>query len=318
MSTAKSESLFELGTVIDPRRNEYLHQEEIESSILKNNCLESSTINSYLAVIRSERPEIGALVNVQHADVDLEPTLSERWIQVFNTGNHWIVLAKGFGKDPSRIMCFDSLTTSSGPDKKAITGASLIEHCIADTIEIHLMPCQKQTDGYNCGPFALAFATALALGHNPCEIRFDVSKMRDHIKKTLIDFDQGRNPHFKLSKFPEIHRISNRNWKPVGSIKENIFCKCRAPHDTNQEVHPSKFTKMIKCYICKNQFHIGCVNPEKGKLFRCENCLHPLPDDQDNEAAANNLQYDSNYTSFSYHIMYSSIMVTVIILNLYL
>lgn len=291
-----------MGIVIDPRRNEYLHREEIESNILKDNCLESSTINSFLAKIRTERPDIGALVNVQHANADLEPTLSERWIQVFNTGNHWIVLARGFGKDLSRIMCFDSLTTSPGPDKKAITGASLIECSMDETIEIHSMPCQKQTDGYNCGPFALAFATALALDHNPCEIHFDVTQMRDHLKKTLVDFDQGRNPHFKLFPFPEIRRISNRNWKPVGSIKEKIFCKCRAPHDENQEVHPTKFTKMTKCYICKNQFHLGCVNPEKGKLFRCQDCIHLLHDDHNNldkEESASNLQYGCYYRYFT-------------------
>ena len=42
---------------------------------------------------------------------------------------------------------------------------------------VRFFPVQKQTDGYNCGPFAIAFAAEMSDGKSPMEAGFDVDRM---------------------------------------------------------------------------------------------------------------------------------------------
>lgn len=50
-------------------------------------------------------------------------------------------------------------------------------------IPIILMPCSKQANGYDCGPYALANATALVMGLNPSNLEFSSDAIRNHTKK---------------------------------------------------------------------------------------------------------------------------------------
>ena len=43
------------------------------------------------------------------------------------------------------------------------------------------LPVHKQTDGFNCGPFAIAYAAEILDGKSPMEAIFDVKKMRRHL-----------------------------------------------------------------------------------------------------------------------------------------
>ena len=43
------------------------------------------------------------------------------------------------------------------------------------------LPVQKQTDGYNCGPFSIAYAAEILDGKSPMDACFDVKKMRSHL-----------------------------------------------------------------------------------------------------------------------------------------
>ena len=47
------------------------------------------------------------------------------------------------------------------------------------------LPVQKQPDGYNCGPFAIAYAAEILDGKSPIEAVFDVGKMRRHLIRCL-------------------------------------------------------------------------------------------------------------------------------------
>lgn len=44
-----------------------------------------------------------------------------------------------------------------------------------------------QTNGNNCGVYAIAFATAICLGASPGKLLFDVNMMRPHLVKCLQD-----------------------------------------------------------------------------------------------------------------------------------
>ena len=53
-------------------------------------------------------------------------------------------------------------------------------HTESPVIHLQFMNVQMQAGGYDCGLFAVAFATALALGKSPCQFQ---GKMRNHLWK---------------------------------------------------------------------------------------------------------------------------------------
>ena len=54
-------------------------------------------------------------------------------------------------------------------------------------LEVTFLPVDKQTDGFNCGLFALGYASILLDGKSPVNARFVVNEMRNHFMKCLKD-----------------------------------------------------------------------------------------------------------------------------------
>ena len=62
------------------------------------------------------------------------------------------------------------------------------------------LPVQKESNGFNCGPFAIAYVPEILNGKSPTEAQFDTAKMRGHLisfleKQSLLPFPKclGRN-----------------------------------------------------------------------------------------------------------------------------
>ena len=72
---------------------------------------------------------------------------------------------------------------------------ALYKNCVKEFI-VSFLPVQKQTYGYNCGPFAIAFAAEILDGKSTMETCFDVEGMRGHLincleNKFLIPFPKA-------------------------------------------------------------------------------------------------------------------------------
>ena len=94
-----------------------------------------------------------------------------------------------------------------------------------------------QSGGYDCGLFAIAFATALVYGNQPGHFIFHQEKMRAHLIQCLQQQEMSLFPVKKM-------RRSSR----VKSDDENcIYCVCRMPELTN--------TTWIQCSSCKECYH---------------------------------------------------------------
>ena len=81
-----------------------------------------------------------------------------------------------------RVQVCDSLRSSlTRSSRKSIR--SLYKHYVADGGEqiVTFLPVQKQPDGHNCGPFAIAYAAEILDGRSPSEAVFDVNKIREHL-----------------------------------------------------------------------------------------------------------------------------------------
>ena len=47
-------------------------------------------------------------------------------------------------------------------------------HCQANELKITMMDVEKQSNGYERGILAIAYAFEICSGHNPCSSRFDL------------------------------------------------------------------------------------------------------------------------------------------------
>ena len=131
-------------------------------------CKETGTDESYQSVLNSEKKTI-----------DPFHPVSQEHVQLLHDGaNHWFL---SFCLNGCVQVC-DSLRSSlTRSSRKSIR--SLYKHYVADGGEqiVTFLPVQKQPDGHNCGPFAIAYAIEILDGRSPSEAVFDVNKMREHL-----------------------------------------------------------------------------------------------------------------------------------------
>jgi Ulp1 protease family, C-terminal catalytic domain len=82
--------------------------------------------------------------------------------------NHWILLAKGL-LHTDIVTVYDRLTYRPNERQHVVACMSSLLSTKGRTFKYHVAPCQKQTNDYDCGVYAIAFAVSLA---------FDVSVVR--------------------------------------------------------------------------------------------------------------------------------------------
>ena len=220
--------------------------------------LASKHINAVSAIARHQFPTIGAFYNVQWAYGDGYPQTSQpNWSQFcLKDQNHWVLLSNGLNQQ-NFVSIYDS--KNSNGDNSKIAESIIIAACqILKTpgqyVRIGHVPCDWQHDGFNCGIFAIANATCLALGVDPSDLQFDVSKMRNHFLDCLRKKE--------MSAFPLVKRRTGRTTakKVVSEPKQvEVFCTCRCP--AYYKSKPGDEVSLVECdgEDCKTRwFHPAC------------------------------------------------------------
>ena len=132
-----------------------------------------------------QRPTLGRVRNFDIA--------SGEFIQILHTGSdHWLCISS-IGCSPGVVHLFDSfyndvILTEVEEQTQDLLGSK--------QVDLVYVPVQQQTNGSDCGVFAIAFATCLAFGENPAHMTFDVPKMRPHLATCL--------KHKSISLFPHL------------------------------------------------------------------------------------------------------------------
>ena len=121
------------------------------------------------------------------------------------------------------------------------------------------MNVQQQTGGKDCGCFAVAFATEICQGRNPCDAFFDQGLMRVHLYKCI---QQGQ-----FTAFPQTSVMSETVPHPKSKLFTcaiNCYCGMPDEYDTN----------MIECDRCNRWVHFVCAGILKSTSdFTCSVCL---------------------------------------------
>jgi hypothetical protein len=129
-------------------------------------------------------------------------------------------------------------------------------------IHINVPFTQKQTNGTDCGLFAIAFITSYCFRKTKCfDLIFDATKLRSHL---LHCFETG-----VISEFPFTDKtISKRNQDQMHTITIDLHCLCYMPECLEN---------MVQCVKCDTWCHYSCVNApadisQISSDFECGSC----------------------------------------------
>ncbi len=165
-----------------------------------------------------------------------------------------------FKHGSNNVYIYDSLT-SKPPRYSLINTTCSFFKCEWDSIHFDVVNVQRQSNHYDCGLFAIAYAVELAHGKDPAKYDWDSSLFR----KDLISCFKKKIDCFPKSKTRTV-RLGQRILK---SKKIHLFCECRMPMDE------SKAT--IRCCSCKKSFHTDCMSLKTCfEQWICMKCLEIL------------------------------------------
>ena len=168
---------------------------------------------------------------------------TDDFIQILHNGRgHWLTISTIGAKDDAEVCIYDSMYPSVSTIVKSQIAALLATK--NKEIKMRFMDVQKQSGGYDCGVFAIAFATALAHGFNPGKYLFNQHVMWKHLLKCI--------EMANITMFPVLKtRRAEDRMKSEDAFE--IYCTCRMPECPDVD--------MIQCCKCSEWFHVPfCVS----------------------------------------------------------
>ena len=106
---------------------------------------------------------------------------------------------------------------------------------------MHIMNIAKQSGATDCGLYATAIMSSLALDKDPCSIVFKKEDLRTHLQ-SILEKEQ-------ITEFPYIQRRKMKS-RILCTEVFNVHCNCRMPDNGS---------KMVCCNNCNKWFHADCV-----------------------------------------------------------
>ena len=151
--------------------------------ITRTSLLSSGHINAAQTLIRKLFPEIGGLFcTTLGATLSFPKASGQKWLQILHDGyNHSILVAKGF-LHTDIVTVYDSLTFRPNERQQVVACMSSLLATKERTFKYHVVLCQKQTNDYACGVYAIAFAVSLAFDLNPSELVYDTKHLRTDLR----------------------------------------------------------------------------------------------------------------------------------------
>ena len=144
-----------------------------------------------------EEDNYQSVLNTQkNAAMPFNPVYNDHIQLLHDGGSYWFLSFCSSG----RVQICDSLkSTLNRSFMKSVY--SLYKHVVGEfeKVKPNFLPAHKQTDGFNCGPFAIAYAAEILHGRSSMEAIFDVRKMQNHL---LFCLEQ-----ITLTPFPKINRL---------------------------------------------------------------------------------------------------------------
>jgi len=223
--------------------------------VLRGKELTDMQINAFQFLLKKEFQHIDGLLNtLLLSTLSLELQEEKVFLQVLHVrSSHWIAL-KICGNE---TCVYDSSYTTLSKD--TMESVARLVQSKDRVVNVKIMNTAKQFGSADCGLFALATLTSLALGSDPLMVIFDQKELRKHYVRTL---ESGIVTAFPILK----------NRRPATRYKIEplkVYCTCRLPDNGG---------RMIGCDGCDEWFHYEClpessIAMDKEKWF-CSQCVN--------------------------------------------
>ena len=170
--------------------------------------------------------------------------------------------------DSKTVRIYDSNRYAKNPSLDLTKQICSLLRPKSNTLTFDTMNVQPQGNGFDCGMFALVYATELANGRDPVRYQWNTTVLRSHLVKCFEDRC--------ISPFPvEKERRTTMGNRIRKSVEKEIYCTCRIPND--------KATPMVRCDYCHNWLHKECEGLEKDQDYeavkwKCSICTKFVED----------------------------------------
>ena len=214
-------------------------------SISDHQMLQDTVIHVFQEMIQCQYPETGGLQDpILGQSLTFSTYCSKPFVQVLHDGNnHWVAIST-YDCEPGEVYYMDSFFRGRISDKVKQQICSIL-HSEKNCLRIKVLPVQQQTNGVDCGIYALAFILYYVQNKNyPLDVTFDQGVMRHHLLRAL-----SAN---RLEEFPEV--INKHGRKCIQKEFElQLYCNWRMCWV------PSFCRYVTVCFTCKPQALISKV-----------------------------------------------------------
>ena len=231
-------------------------------------------IDFCMAVIKQHFSGIGGFQSVEaySPDADFKPfyTPKSKFIQIIHVhgetnsstknerrmGGHWVTFSNIFAQRENEVLAYDSLYGEY--TECDLFRISKLIRTNEKNIICAFPSVQRQNPLLdNCGPFAIAFAAALAQNIKPETIECDEEFLRSEV--VLMMVNKEVTPLFK-----EVKDATN-SFTLINELIIDVYCVCRLSH--------LKTLEMIQCNCCEDWFHTTtqCVKPISADIITDDN-----------------------------------------------
>ena len=108
---------------------------------------------------------------------------SEEFVQIVHVMNsHWCVVST-VGCESGVVHVYDSLYKTPSDDLVHLIASMVCSP--SPELKIVMMNVEKQCNSSDCSVLAIAYAFDICGGRNPCVVRFDNNKIRQHLATCL-------------------------------------------------------------------------------------------------------------------------------------
>lgn len=221
-----------------------------------NGWLMDSEIHAAQQLLKAQFPHLDGLNDPDILSGDLVTPAVTEFVQIINTGGHWVCLST-VGCTDGHVKVYDSMGTC--PSRTAIINSCQMLFYNGKRVTVSNQKVQRQQGASDCGLFAIAFATSLCFGNDPQEISYAQLLLRSHFIACLEDH--------KMIPFATTDRRVQKHLS-VSKAVVPIYCTCRMPNDGDA---------YVQCHHCNDWWHLKCVNippwaVESNKSWKCETC----------------------------------------------
>ena len=161
--------------------NVNISDEDLED-LRSNEMLSDNVINLFQNMIKRKFKDANGLQDtVLGQTLQFDVQRNKPFVQILHDGRfHWVAISS-YGCQEGEIFLMDSLFSGriANHTKRQIC---CILNCASDELKVKVLPVQQQTNGVDCGVFAVAFVYhILSTKKTPTDISFEERRTRSHI-----------------------------------------------------------------------------------------------------------------------------------------